>query len=273
MRVTRKGWRIQSENQDDDAKRKESAQSMLELHSFPLKRLEIALRKLGSPLTLLLGLAVGVQAQAPGEHDSSLIYAAGGGVKAPVLKQPAPAVFPSDESLRGVRHVCTLEVVIGKDGVPGTIKVVSKPSRFDDEAIAAVRQSQFEAGTSHKKPVAVRIELYVPFGGEPQTQVPLTDVFKGERATPPRALNSVEAEFTEEARRAGITGRVLISLLVNEEGMPINVQIVRSAGYGLDENAITAVRQYRFKPAIMDGIPFTIPITVEVNFQFERNWP
>ena len=82
------------------------------------------------------------------------------------------------------------------------------------------------------------------------------------------ALNSVEAEFSDEARRAKYQGVCLISLIVDAQGNPQNPRVVRALGMGLDEKALEAVRKYKFKPAMKDGkTPVPVMITVEVNFR------
>jgi periplasmic protein TonB len=84
----------------------------------------------------------------------------------------------------------------------------------------------------------------------------------------PQALNSVEAEFSDEARRAKYQGVCLISMIVDTNGMPQNPRVVRPLGMGLDEKALEAVRKYRFKPAMKDGkTAVPVMITVEVNFR------
>jgi periplasmic protein TonB len=84
----------------------------------------------------------------------------------------------------------------------------------------------------------------------------------------PVPLNQVEAEFSDEARRAKYQGVVLISMIVDTSGMPQNPRVVRPLGMGLDEKALEAVRKYRFKPAMKDGkTPVPVMITVEVNFR------
>lgn len=86
--------------------------------------------------------------------------------------------------------------------------------------------------------------------------------------TAPVALNNVEAEFSDEARRAKYQGVCLISLIVDAQGNPQNPRVVRALGMGLDDKAIEAVRKYRFKPAHkQDGTPVPVMITVEVNFR------
>jgi protein TonB len=90
----------------------------------------------------------------------------------------------------------------------------------------------------------------------------------GNGVSAPQALNSVEAEFSDEARRAKYQGVVLITLIVDAQGNPQNPRVSRPLGMGLDEKAIEAVKKYKFKPAMKDGhIPVPVMITVEVNFR------
>jgi TonB family protein len=84
----------------------------------------------------------------------------------------------------------------------------------------------------------------------------------------PVPLNSVEAEFSDEARRAKYQGVVLVGLIVDAQGNPQSVHIVRALGMGLDEKAIEAVKKYKFKPAMRDGKAVAVSgVTVEVNFR------
>jgi periplasmic protein TonB len=84
----------------------------------------------------------------------------------------------------------------------------------------------------------------------------------------PVPLNSVEAEFSDEARRAKYQGVCLIQMIVDAQGNPQNPRVIRPLGMGLDEKALEAVRKYRFKPAMKDGkTPVPVMITVEVNFR------
>jgi TonB family protein len=84
----------------------------------------------------------------------------------------------------------------------------------------------------------------------------------------PVPLNTVEAEFSDEARRAKYQGVCLISVIVDAQGNPQNPHVIRALGMGLDEKALEAVRKYKFKPAMKDGkTPVPVMITVEVNFR------
>jgi periplasmic protein TonB len=83
----------------------------------------------------------------------------------------------------------------------------------------------------------------------------------------PTVLYSVDPEFSDEARRAKYQGVVVISLIVDAQGNPQRIRVIRQLGMGLDEKAVEAVRQYKFKPAMMQGHPVPVEMNIEVNFQ------
>ena len=83
----------------------------------------------------------------------------------------------------------------------------------------------------------------------------------------PVVLYQPEPEFSEEARKAKVAGNVLVYLQVDNTGHPQHVRVIRGIGLGLDEKAVEAVRQYKFKPAMKNGQPVTVEMNVEVNFQ------
>jgi TonB family protein len=90
----------------------------------------------------------------------------------------------------------------------------------------------------------------------------------GGRVSAPVVLNTVEAEFSDEARRAKYQGICQISVIVDAQGKPQNLRIVRGLGMGLDEKALDAIRMYKFKPAMLDG-KTPVPVTVDIDVNFK----
>jgi protein TonB len=88
----------------------------------------------------------------------------------------------------------------------------------------------------------------------------------GGAVSQPIPLNDVQAEFSDEARRAKYQGIVLISVIVDVQGNPQNPRVVRALGMGLDEKALEAVRKYKFKPAMKNGKPVPVMINVQIDF-------
>ncbi len=85
----------------------------------------------------------------------------------------------------------------------------------------------------------------------------------GAGVTAPVVLHDSPAQYSDEARRAKHEGECLLSTIVDAHGMPQYVRVVRTLGMGLDEKAVEAVNQYRFKPAMKDGMPVPVMVNVE----------
>lgn len=82
----------------------------------------------------------------------------------------------------------------------------------------------------------------------------------------PQLIHSVQPEFTDQARQAKYEGVCQLQLIVDSNGNPENVQVVKHLGMGLDEKAIEAVRQYKFHPAMYQGHPVSVRMLVDVDF-------
>jgi periplasmic protein TonB len=99
----------------------------------------------------------------------------------------------------------------------------------------------------------------------------------GNGVTHPILVYSVDAEFSNAARRKKIEAEVVVGLKVGTDGLPRDVHVVHSAAEGvkpklrtaaasLDEKALEAVRQYRFKPGLYEGKVVQTALTIHVNF-------
>jgi protein TonB len=89
----------------------------------------------------------------------------------------------------------------------------------------------------------------------------------GGAVSAPYQINQVEAEFSDEARRAKYQGIVMVAIIVDAQGNPQNPRVVRALGMGLDEKAIEAVMKYKFHPAMKFGKPVAVPVNIEINFR------
>jgi len=89
----------------------------------------------------------------------------------------------------------------------------------------------------------------------------------GRGVTPPRAIFSPTPEFSEEARKAKYQGTCTLMIVVATDGRPTNIRVVNSLGMGLDEKAIETVKTWKFEPAMKDGKPVAVQISVEVEFR------
>jgi protein TonB len=89
----------------------------------------------------------------------------------------------------------------------------------------------------------------------------------GGGVTAPQLIYRVDPEYSEEARKAKHQGTVELYVEVEPDGRAHKIIVRRSLGLGLDEKAIEAVRQWRFKPAMRDGKAVTVGALVTVHFR------
>jgi TonB family protein len=89
----------------------------------------------------------------------------------------------------------------------------------------------------------------------------------GGGVTPPVPIYRVEPEFTEAARKAKYQGTVLVQIVVDAEGHVKDPRVVKAVGLGLDEKALEAVKQWKFKPGMKDGRPVPVYAQIEVTFR------
>jgi TonB family protein len=86
----------------------------------------------------------------------------------------------------------------------------------------------------------------------------------------PRCIACPDPSYSDQARSAKVSGIVLLHLIITAEGHTANIQVQRSLGYGLDEEAVKAVGNWRFRPAVgLDGNPVPVWTDIEANFRIK----
>jgi protein TonB len=89
----------------------------------------------------------------------------------------------------------------------------------------------------------------------------------GSGVTPPRILREVKPDYTDDARRRGLEGEVVLEIVVRSDGRVGNIRIVQGVGGGLDQRAVDAVRQWKFAPGERQGTPVDVLVEVAVEFR------
>jgi protein TonB len=85
--------------------------------------------------------------------------------------------------------------------------------------------------------------------------------------TAPILVLKVEPDYTDEARRVKLSGKVMLKITVDIKGVPSNIIVVRPLGFGLDERAKEAVQNWRFRPGLRNGSAVPVEALVEVSFR------
>jgi periplasmic protein TonB len=89
----------------------------------------------------------------------------------------------------------------------------------------------------------------------------------GGSLTMPVPIFRPDPAYSEDARKARFQGIVTLQTVIHKDGSVEVVRVVGSPGYGLDQEAIKAVRQWRFKPGTRNGQPTDFSLSIEVSFR------
>jgi len=139
------------------------------------------------------------------------------------------------------------------------------------EAVQAKKLEQFRAKIARPVPDSGGEPLVFK---DPESGASII-IFRGKQPSSPvveypACLKCPDPSYTPEARADRIRGRVLLLVTVTEQGLTDQIGILDGLADGLTEQALEAVRNWRFKPAIgKDGKPFTTRVPVEVTFRLK----
>ncbi len=89
----------------------------------------------------------------------------------------------------------------------------------------------------------------------------------GPGIVPPKVLEKVEPNYTDEARAAKIEGTVALSVVVGTDQRVHDIKILKSLDAGLDANAIQAIRAWKFQPGTKNGKPVAVRARIDVNYR------
>ena len=175
----------------------------------------------------------------------------------------------SEDGVPQAIRICEFQKELGADPSSGYYLLGYYPRNI--KADGQFRKIDIIVKTATAAKVEHRAGYYMtePFGLA-QSSVAVSPVAGGTVPTydkPPVLLHKYEAEYPEEALKAKYQGTVLLDAEIDDAGQVGNVRVARSLGLGLDEKAIEAVKQWRFKPATKSGKPVGVQVQVEVSFR------
>src|SRR5258706_4926708 len=91
----------------------------------------------------------------------------------------------------------------------------------------------------------------------------------GEGVSRPEIISSPKPIYTELARRARVTGTVIVEAIIDEQGNVTNTRVLKGLPMGLEQAAVDAVSTWKFKPATREGKPVRVYYVLTVNFQVD----
>ena len=206
------------------------------------------------------------------------------------LEQIAP-VYPQLARLSGIEGKVYVKALIDEKGnVIKTEIMKSDNSVLDGAAVDAVKKSKFSpALDKQNKPVKVWVVIPMSFKlniykkaegkllkydelGPPPSNVKvgdpdINDFILVEKY--PELIESANPQYPEIAKRAGITGKVYVKLLVDKEGTPKKAIVIKSDSELFNQSAVDAAMKSKFTPAINKGEAIAVWIVLPYKFALD----
>ena len=206
----------------------------------------------------------------------------GGNVLESKLIHKVNPKYPEQAKSEGIQGTVKLTVIINEEGFVYEIRTAPENNPILDEAaIEAIKEWKYSPTLLNGRPVPVMATVTVvfqlkdtPVPGEAQTvpseiKAPGWEPIRvGADVQESKLIHRIEPVYPELALKARVQGRVVLVITVNEEGFVTDIRV--TSGHPLiNESAINAVRQWRYSPTLLNGVPVPVITTVRVIFNLE----
>ena len=171
----------------------------------------------------------------------------------------APKLVDVRASYQGVATgVVVVEFEVAPDGTVRAARVLRSVPPCDEAALRAIQEWRFGQTCLDGVPVPTMRVGAVPCG----------DTEEGSSVSIPPRIVTVAPIYPEAAVAARMQGRVVLSVAVAIDGSVAQVEVVKSVP-SLDQAAIDAVRQWRYRPTYRDGVPQSIVVRETLVFELD----
>jgi TonB family protein len=188
-----------------------------------------------------------------------------------ITEYSIPPLYSDEARQRGIEGIVTLELRVDIHGRAKNLHVVNGLGfGLDENALLAVREWRFSPGRHGGRPVEMTTEVHVEFD---LRNAEMNELIANDMATrvgpgviPPLIIHRVDPQYREHPALLSSDPIVILDAVIQENGVPKVVRVVRSLAWELDETAIDALEQWRFSPAMKDGRPVKVRMNVEMSF-------
>jgi TonB family protein len=184
-----------------------------------------------------------------------------------IAEYTTPALYSDQARQRRIEGIVTIAVRVDERGNLTSARVVKGLGfGLDQNALVAVRQWRFLPGTSQGKARAMDADIDVEFNlkTEALNELIANDMVTlvGPGVAPPRVARTTDIASPV----IGVRGSVILDVVLLEDGSPKIVRILQSLSTEADESAVRHFEQWRFSPAMRNGVPVKVRMNAEVRF-------
>ncbi|MGO9232092.1 MAG: TonB family protein [Bryobacteraceae bacterium] len=185
-----------------------------------------------------------------------------------LISQSAPAYPPLAKQAR-IEGTVVLSALIGKDGHVQDLKVVRGHPLLVQAALDAVKDWVYKPTTINGQPMEVRTEISVNFTLPPSGDAGTPQRIRvGSYVQAANLITQVKPNYPPEAKKAGIQGVVELSAVIGKDGHVQDLDVV-SGDPQLTAAAVDAVRQWIYRPTMLNGEPVEVKTMIDINFTLQ----
>lgn len=198
---------------------------------------------------------------------------------------PISPAYPQLAQLAGIEGKVFLKILVDENGNAEKIEVLKSDSEtLDGAAIDAVKKTKFSPAIADNKPIKTWIVIPLLFkltadkqnapivspGVKAPSSINDPDINESVQVEKyPEMIESANPEYPEIAKRAGITGKVFVKVLVDKEGTPKKAIVIKSENELFNQSAFNAAMKTKFTPAMQGGKPIAVWIVLPYKFSLD----
>jgi len=190
------------------------------------------------------------------------------------LTEVVTPIYPEEARKNHVEGVVRLRVTVAPDGSVSSVDLFRGDPQLAESAIAAAKQWKYQPFMNCGKAVEGQVVEHLTYSlSDPAGTVELakhSDVVRiSSGVAAGLLLSKVNPQYPPEAKTARLQGVVVLLIKIDKEGRPHDIQSVSGVPL-LADAAIEAVKQWQYKPYLLNGQPTEVETTVQLNFTLNR---
>jgi TonB family protein len=197
----------------------------------------------------------------------------GGNVQESKLIRRVEPVYPELAKRARVQEKVVLRITVDKEGNVSDASVISGHPLLNDAAINAVRQWKYSPTLLNGEPVPVMATVTIEFKlpvAEPSGKMPGEMIRVGGNLPDSKLIKHIDPVYPELAKRARVQEKVVLRITVDKEGNVSDASVINGHPL-LNDAAISAVRQWKYSPTLLNGEPVTVIATVTIEFRLPKD--
>jgi len=192
-----------------------------------------------------------------------------GNVQAAKLISKVAPVYPPLAKQAQIQGTVVLSATIGKDGKMQDLKVIKGHPLLVQAALDAVKDWVYQPTMINGEPVEVKTEISLNFALEPNDSGEAPQRIRvGGNVQAANLITPVRPVYPPEAKAAGIQGTVRLQAVLAKDGTVADIKVL-SGDPALTEAALDAVKQWVYRPTLLNGQPVEVQTTIDINFTLQ----